>query len=478
MWILNKWLSEYKPTAIIVEGKQGIIGARVFSENEFQDSRYVYVSRMRDFFPQSATDEILLMHSNDVISLLGDDPQVIINSINEAFAYYNQWEIELAQAALSDTPEQAIIDACKDTFGPMFVVDLNFNLLAFSKHYGRGEVNNYRDEYILENKPSKQTVHAMRERSTLAKLLPHRHNRRVFNDPEAAPFSHSIMVSYLDDDALVGQLVISSSSEFGKEGIQLARSVEKALNSIQGKIAPSSASNLVEALFVNLVEGVPVEAQAHEKLMLLRGWTRPSTFCIVCCEPQTAKPEHLRMYKIKLSAAVPDTLVVSHGDKLVGLLRCASAEVVGRSFKAAAEEMGLSMGVSLLFSDLHEIALRTRQAAQAAALAKDGLLPVVQFQSCALHAITHSFDQEFVESSLHPTVKELIANDSRNSTEYAATLRCFLQNERSYQQTAEALFVHRNTVLYRIQKLQELYAIDLDNPEEREYILLSFRMLD
>lgn len=36
------------------------------------------------------------------------------------------------------------------------------------------------------------------------------------------------------------------------------------------------------------------------------------------------------------------------------------------------------------------------------------------------------------------------------------TLRVFLENGRSWQRTAEALHVHRQTVLYRIRRIEQL----------------------
>lgn len=58
-------------------------------------------------------------------------------------------------------------------------------------------------------------------------------------------------------------------------------------------------------------------------------------------------------------------------------------------------------------------------------------------------------------------------------TEYLETLRIYLDTNRSIAQSAERLFVHRNTVAYRIKKIVELLDVDLDDPHQALSIHLA-----
>jgi DNA-binding PucR family transcriptional regulator len=42
--------------------------------------------------------------------------------------------------------------------------------------------------------------------------------------------------------------------------------------------------------------------------------------------------------------------------------------------------------------------------------------------------------------------------------------------------TANALFIHRNTLKYRLAKISELTDIDLSDPDEKLYLSLSLRL--
>ena len=76
----------------------------------------------------------------------------------------------------------------------------------------------------------------------------------------------------------------------------------------------------------------------------------------------------------------------------------------------------------------------------------------------------------------HPALRILNAYDQANRTELYRTLHCYLTNERNYDRTAEQMFIHRNTVKYRIERVAELTGVDLAEPEQRMLLLLSYAL--
>lgn len=59
----------------------------------------------------------------------------------------------------------------------------------------------------------------------------------------------------------------------------------------------------------------------------------------------------------------------------------------------------------------------------------------------------------------------------------ARTLYMYVKHERSQSHTAAALNLHRNTLTYRLGRLRELISCDLDIPEVRLHILVSYELL-
>ncbi len=80
--------------------------------------------------------------------------------------------------------------------------------------------------------------------------------------------------------------------------------------------------------------------------------------------------------------------------------------------------------------------------------------------------------------SLHPeanfSVRRILAPvldfDRRHHTNLLDTLKVFLDCDRSKQQTADALFIHRQTLYHRLEQLQQLLSVDLDDPVARLFL--------
>lgn len=62
---------------------------------------------------------------------------------------------------------------------------------------------------------------------------------------------------------------------------------------------------------------------------------------------------------------------------------------------------------------------------------------------------------------VHPAILQIKKYDQEHSSEYYETLRAYLLYHRNYSLMAKRLHIHKNTVSYRMQRLIELFEIDL-----------------
>jgi purine catabolism regulator len=56
------------------------------------------------------------------------------------------------------------------------------------------------------------------------------------------------------------------------------------------------------------------------------------------------------------------------------------------------------------------------------------------------------------------------------------TLRIYVENEGQIAETAKRLFLHRNTVIYRLDKCEKLTRRNLKDPSDTIRIRLAFHM--
>lgn len=71
----------------------------------------------------------------------------------------------------------------------------------------------------------------------------------------------------------------------------------------------------------------------------------------------------------------------------------------------------------------------------------------------------------------------LVLYDKKNGTNLADMLFVYLTHERNMTLAANVMYMHRNTLLYKVRKIEEVIGCTLDDPDLRERLLFSYRVL-
>ena len=72
----------------------------------------------------------------------------------------------------------------------------------------------------------------------------------------------------------------------------------------------------------------------------------------------------------------------------------------------------------------------------------------------------------------------LIQSDKNNKTEYIITAKTYLENNNNLVSTANQLFVHRNTLINRINHIEDLIGRSLKDAETKLELLCAFKLLE
>ena len=76
------------------------------------------------------------------------------------------------------------------------------------------------------------------------------------------------------------------------------------------------------------------------------------------------------------------------------------------------------------------------------------------------------------------TVGKIVQHDDRHNSDLIPTLKAFYASHGNLSRTAEILFLHRNTVSYRLQRIEELSGLHLDDEEDRFRLQLALKLRD
>ncbi|NTU89356.1 MAG: PucR family transcriptional regulator [Actinobacteria bacterium] len=479
VWILKKWLERYDPVVSITDGKQTISGARLFSPSITLDDSLIYVGETKDFFHDSTSNEILLINKNDAISIGSGDVGDIFNIVSEAFDFYNSWERTLFGCTRKEHPEQCIISNCYGLLGPMFLIDMSFNLVAWSLEYQEEGVNSIWDELIDKRKLAVDTIYQSKD-SPFIRLMVDRQRLRVFEDPLAAPYPHGIMTSYSDCNGnLAGQFIIASKTPITNYELHIASVIDKVLATIEPQprfndtLNPSynSESFIVEPL----LSGEATQLDTY-KLLIIKNWKAQDSYRIVLVGiDQLTNDSVLQSFTDMLRSHIPNGIVAFYNHYIVCLVNTTKDDkAIFAAVSEIQKEIPLRFGISEPFHELLETSYYYRQAMDAFAHGLTNDIGLTLFHDCGLYELIRTSDREYQRFCLHPVISLLRSYDRLNKTDYYNTLETYLHCERSYHRTSGLMFVHRNTILYRIEKIKDTFKLDLDNTYEREYLLVSF----
>ncbi len=87
-------------------------------------------------------------------------------------------------------------------------------------------------------------------------------------------------------------------------------------------------------------------------------------------------------------------------------------------------------------------------------------------------------DRDIMLDYYEHTLKPLAEYDRANGTELCRTLRTYLNRNGSVRETAEELYVHRNTINYQLNKIQEILGIEMSSTAARSELLIAFALQD
>lgn len=87
-------------------------------------------------------------------------------------------------------------------------------------------------------------------------------------------------------------------------------------------------------------------------------------------------------------------------------------------------------------------------------------------------------DKEIINDFCEGSIRPLLDYDEKNNSDLSTVLRCYLKHDGSVKETADEMFVHRNTINYKLGKIQELLGMDLSSLDSRLQISLGFMLLD
>jgi sugar diacid utilization regulator len=92
--------------------------------------------------------------------------------------------------------------------------------------------------------------------------------------------------------------------------------------------------------------------------------------------------------------------------------------------------------------------------------------------------LAHVADELMREPGLkHPGIEAMLAYDLENKTYYADSVTAWLDAVGDIAFAAQSLFIHANTLRYRLRRVKDLFNINLDNPDDCLAVWMQLRLV-
>ena len=175
----------------------------------------------------------------------------------------------------------------------------------------------------------------------------------------------------------------------------------------------------------------------------------------------------------------PYAYAITHNNYICVLcnLRMRNQDSVFQDFAPWLKRSGYCGYCSSIFRELNLLSEHFEQVEITSRLCPKEAGKIYHFQDYMVRYGFSVMKQNVHTNLIHPAVTRLLEYDAQNHTDFSRTFYMYIRYERSQSHTAAALNVHRNTLTYRLNRLRELISCDLDIPEVRLHILVSYELL-
>src|SRR5665811_927565 len=159
------------------------------------------------------------------------------------------------------------------------------------------------------------------------------------------------------------------------------------------------------------------------------------------------------------------------------------AAVVHQDVQAILTQQGLqesvSVGVGRVGSGFDGVRQSHHEARQALSLGRriHGLGQVTLFEQLGVYRLIFAAEQlPEMQEFLHEALGALIAYDKDHGADLVRTLQAFFGANCSPKEAAQMLHVHRNTVLYRLERIADIMQVDLSDADTRLRLHLALHV--
>ena len=411
--------------------------------------------------------------------------KILTNMFGDA-ARISSGRSHLIEVLHSNQGLQAIIDKAYDILqNPIIVVDSSYKILAM-----------YQDPHIAGDRTD------LEEQRSLGYMLPSNieamHRAKVYEQTRIAryPFynkdpkaSHGWITALIYIHGIeVGQIgVMDSSHPFTEVDFELIDFLCKIISlELQKSDFYRTNQGLMHSYFLSdLLDNKVHDGAAIEQRMINLGWKLTSNLHIMLISDLAKNffDGKAQLITSQLHSLLPSSRWVIYHGQIVFLLSSDTPKIFDETeaLYHYLEINHLTASISNSFDSILDIRKNYLQAVKAQTFGQrfHPQERIHSYSDYMFHHMGEIVSEKYpLADFYHPGIVAIQDYDKAHNTNFLETLKLYLIHIDNPGAIAKELYIHKNTVFYRIAKLKEQFHLNLDDGDERFKIHLTIKLME
>lgn len=445
--------------------------------SEFQSAVLLVTDPLPEF-PDCTTDNDVLIFSETV------NISQLFNDISSIFHQYYCWSEQLSQCVFSFEGIKKMMDLTHHFKHCAFILaDMNFHYLYYTNDFLQYHFLTADHLDSLAPEITELLVQDSGYRQSFGK-------RDVFYFPDYE-YAHPALCLNLFASSSYPQarlMLLNPAHSYSAEEYfvlyQLGERIEHILEIIPPHSFPLKIYESFRAQILLLLEGKLADSKALLRMLPDLGWLDGDSYVVYAICPQTTW-HHTALHHIccYLELLAPGTFAIVRGNEICLLMntRISNPADMESSLQELTKMHPLCIGKSPSFKNICGAGYgwETAKAAVTLGTARTHEESFFPFDQYALDYLLENGHNHLPAGFLaHPAVLAFAEHDRTRHTEYIKTLSAYLEENCSPTRTARRLFIHRSSLIERIEKMDFIASLTpLNDFRGRLHIMISLELL-
>lgn len=405
------------------------------------------------------------------------------NKMDEIFFRYSEWSERMDEAILSRINLKRFMGICEEMLpNPVYILDAVYTVVYISKNIPE-KIEGTILEYIL---PSYYFDYTGGNYGNIdyseEKYLNLRH---VYKGDAVNSF---LSYNLFPDQIRYGELtMLDTNTPLTRGQMDLLEYVGQKLTVFMETYGyrPLDGKS-INYMLLELLNGKTISRDHIRNYLKRLGWKLQDIFRIICfygTDPERQKESYFRIVIPRIKKIIPYSVMVFLDNCLVCVVRDNDRlqlnEVTEKVLEKYLDDVGLKCAISVIFDDFMKCKLYYEQTKMILKMEKINsvISRVLKFEDVYFDCMMAKFGEEYeLDVLCDPKIFKLIEYDQKKKGNLYETLFVYLSEYKSLVRTAERLYVHKNTVLQRLERIRDISGIEIDRSDYEEYLLFSCKV--